>query len=387
MQLDRRHFLGLIAGTGAHLLAGPADARPPAPRWLRQELEVIRHQYRLPALSASLVIDGSVVAAAAVGLRKLGHPARTQVDDPFLIGSVSKPCTGMLIARLVDRGIMRWDMTIGEMFPELMVGAEPLGYGSATVVNLLSHRAGLRGSPSTPIQEIGARASTLPGKRYEYVKAALADPPLFTPGERESYASGGILAASAAERLTGHSYEQLMRTYLYRPLHMESPRFGRVPSRRVDIPWRHRREGGTGVDGPIAVFPPFTPNGYEAIGAPTGGNVAISSVDLGRLCAVQLRGCREESRFLSKSSFHVSCMPAIPGATASGSGWGLATVDWAPGMILWHNGSVGFNEALCHIVPEGNFATCVMTNIAGDGVDEACNEVNRFLARQVPRLR
>lgn len=111
----------------------------PDPPWLRDQLEAIRTKHHLPALAASMVVDGKIVAASAVGVRKWGATVKATRDDAFHLGSVAKPITATMIARLVEQRKIRWDTTLTEMFPELIATVSPWGAldGTLMVLTLL----------------------------------------------------------------------------------------------------------------------------------------------------------------------------------------------------------------------------------------------------------
>jgi CubicO group peptidase (beta-lactamase class C family) len=347
----------------------------PDPAWLRHRLETIRAQHHLPSLAAALVVDGKVVAASAVGVRRWGSPEKATRDDAYHLGSVAKPITATMIARLVEQKKIRWDTTVGEMFPELVKTMNP-AYRRVTVVQLLSHSSGMPYQPSTPESLTDGRGKTVQDKRYEYVKAALADPPEAPPGTKVIYGGGPVIVASALERSMKTSYEELMRELVFQPLGMTTAGFGAqaTPGQfdAIDGPWDHELKGATPV--------PIEPSWAWALEAraPVGRNVHCSVIDLSSFCAVHL----VPGRFLSPASIAVLHSPVSPVDYAPG--WALGNVEWARGRILWHGGSAGRNHALVHVVPEEGLATCVLTNIEGEGVHAACDEVNLFL---VARLR
>jgi hypothetical protein len=56
-----------------------------------QFLETIREEEKLPAIAASVIIDGDIYVKAAVGTRKCGTDNWVTIDDTFLIGSCGMP--------------------------------------------------------------------------------------------------------------------------------------------------------------------------------------------------------------------------------------------------------------------------------------------------------
>jgi CubicO group peptidase (beta-lactamase class C family) len=342
----------------------------PDPAWLREKLEKIRAAHHLPALAASAVVDGKIVAASAVGVRRWASPERVTRDDAFHLGSVAKPMTATMIARLVEEKKIRWDTTIAAMFPELVETMNP-AYKDVTVAQLLAHTSGMPYQPTTPETITDARGRTVQEKRYEYVKAALADPPEAPPGTKFIYGGGAVIVVSALERQEKTPYESMIRKQLFKPLGMTTAGFGpQATPGKVDGPWDHQLVGGK----PVEVAPNLVWN-VEAR-APVGRNVHCSVIDLARFATVHLA-----PGFLSAESFATLHSPV--GRIAHAPGWALAKVDWAKGTILWHSGSMGRNHALVHVVPDERFATCVLTNIDGDGVHEACDEVNLFLVAKL----
>jgi CubicO group peptidase (beta-lactamase class C family) len=369
-------FIAIVLVPGLSLAAEPpsASAGIPDPDWLRQHLEIIREKHHLPSLAAALVVGDKIVAASTVGVRRWGSPEKVTRDDAYHLGSVAKPITATLIARLVEQKKIRWDTTVSEMFPELVKSMNP-AYRRVTVVQLLSHSSGMPYQPRTSESMTDGRGRSVQDKRYEYVKAAVIDPPEAPPGTQVIYGGGPVIVACALERITKKNYEDLMRELVFQPLGMTTAGFGAqaTPGKFdvIDGPWDHELKGDT----PVPIEPSWAWE-LEAR-APVGRNVHCSVVDLARFCAVHL----VPGKYLSAQSISVLHSPVRPVDYAPG--WALGYVNWARGRILWHGGSAGRNHALAHVVPEERFATCVLTNIEGEGVHAACDEVNLFLVDQL----
>ena len=140
-------LIGCIVLIVAGCAMTPALDLDPAPitngsgnKELAELIESIRVKEGLPALAAAIIVNGKIHATAAVGTRKLHTENWVSVSDKFMIGSCGKAFTATLAAVLVENGLIGWNTTIKDIFPELNMLPE---YESITIQQLLSHRAGL----------------------------------------------------------------------------------------------------------------------------------------------------------------------------------------------------------------------------------------------------
>jgi CubicO group peptidase (beta-lactamase class C family) len=366
----------LVLGSGVSACAWgqPTDAIAD-PDWLRAFLERERQAHRLPALAAAMVIEGKVVSASAVGFRKVGAPVRVTRNDAFHLGSLAKPMSATMFGVLVDQGLFRWDMTMAEMFPELVNEMQP-AYRGVTIAQLLSHIGGFPYQPETSERITDARASSVAGRRYEYVKAAVEDLPDAPPGTKVIDSGGGIVVASAAERLSRQTYESLMQRYVFKPLGMTHAGFGCMARHeQLDGPWSHVIEGDA--------VTPIPPDRSQAIQtrAPVGRNVHCSIIDLARFAALHIQGGRGQSRFLRPETFR-RLHTAVPPSNFA-PGWAIEHPEWSKGTLLAHNGSNGQNYAVCRVAPAEGFAVCVMTNLGGEEASATCESVLAWLVARI----
>src|SRR5581483_5110507 len=65
--------------------------------------------WRVPGLAAVIVHDDSIIYLKGRGVRKLGDSAPVTPDTVFPLASCTKPFTSLLLAMLVDEGVLRWD--------------------------------------------------------------------------------------------------------------------------------------------------------------------------------------------------------------------------------------------------------------------------------------
>lgn len=192
------------------LLAVPASARAPAKPDLAPidaRMRALVAQYRLEGASLWLSHDGVPVLTAHYG--RYGAGTR----EP--IASASKWVSALVLARLVERGALRWDSTVGEWWPE--VAADKRGI---TLAQLFSHTSGIAGEESGCI---GNPLTTLQACAAQILAAPLAR----LPGTTFSY--GGLsmqVAGAMAERATGRSWDALFLAEVAQPLGLVATDYG-----------------------------------------------------------------------------------------------------------------------------------------------------------------
>lgn len=279
------------------LLAALLLAQQPAPEAaeLQALLERARAAHHFPAAAAWVSRRGEPVAVAAVGVRRAGAPEAVTVDDRFHLGSLTKSLNATLIASLVDEGKLGWDATLAELFPESPVHRS---LRAVTLAQLLSHHSGLAG-----FRDEGelAQAPALYGEpmaqRAQFARWLVARPRTGEPGAF-SYSNAGVtVAAAAAERATGKSWETLMRERVFAPLGMKSAGFGWPARDDRNQPWGHHLRGDRRV--------PHDPRGrYEpgAVMAPA-VDIHLSIGDLGRFVADQARGLAGKPALLRAQTY------------------------------------------------------------------------------------
>jgi CubicO group peptidase (beta-lactamase class C family) len=140
------------------------------------------------------------------------------VDDPFLLGSITKPICMTALMSLFDRGLFALEDPAVKHLPEF-TGA---GRERITVRHLLTHTCGL---PDQLPENNALRAAH--AGLDQFVAAAKKTPLLFEPGAQYSYSSMGILlAAEIAQRLSGRSIAELTSAAVFEPLQMRHSALG-----------------------------------------------------------------------------------------------------------------------------------------------------------------
>jgi CubicO group peptidase (beta-lactamase class C family) len=336
-------------------------------------LEEIRQKHDVPALAAAAMIKGELASAGASGLRRLGGKKQVTVDDLWHVGSCTKSMTASVAAMLVDRGMLRWDQTVGDSLGKRCPKMLPEWKG-VTVDQLLRHRAGA--PPKAPPELWGkawAQRGTPSAQRWDFVQGLLAIPPASAPEAAFAYSNQGYsIAGQMLEVAAKKPWEELMREVLFKPLDLRSAGFGAPGNAaREDQPWGH--QGKTPVPpGPAADNPP-------AIGP--GGTVHLSIKDFARYAAwhASRRGHLSPPQF---AKLHTP-LPSQDYAM----GWHVTERPWAGGKVLTHTGSNTMNFAVMWVAPERDFAVVAATNASGKDAELACDDacaqiIRRFLEKK-----
>ncbi len=348
-------FVFLFGACAAH------SAEDPNSNELSLQLETIRLQYKLPALCAMAVISEGPLAVAAVGFRKSGLPAKVATRDLWHLGSNTKAMTATLVGRLVEQEKLRWDSTLAEIFPELTDTMHPEMKG-VTMVHLLSHRAGLEANYAWPLI---AMTGTVAQQRYAVVQKAVTEKPKYKPGSEKLYSNlGYVIVGAMTEKVTGRSWEELMREQIFEPLGMTTAGFGGMGTPgQIDQPWGHFEGGLPACNGPVCDNP--------AVIGPA-GTVHCSIEDWGKFISDQLKGATGKPALLKPETYAKIQTPPFEGEYALG--WIVTERKWGDGTVFNHGGSNTMNFANVWVAPKKDFAMLICTNQGGDQAFQATDD-------------
>lgn len=342
-------------------LYGAEVAAPP--RDVSALLTPIIQAHDVPGMAVAVVSNGQTVALGASGVRTRGKPDKIAINDQFHIGSDTKAMTAMLCGILVDEGKLRWDQTLGQTFPELKKSMNPQ-YQAVTLEQLLTHRGGAPGAlEKDPLWlKLWEYKGTPTGARRLLLQGVTSQPPEAAPGTKFIYSNAGVaIAGHMAEKVTGKSWEDLMREKIFRPLGMTTAGFGAPGTRaRNDQPRGHKADGtpvepGPQADNPVAIGP--------------AGIVHCSIGDWAKFAAANLPSAK--MKLVKPQTLKKLHTPA-PGEPPYAMGWLIAdNQPWAGGPALTHAGSNTMWFAVAWLAPAKDFAVLIACNQAND---KACND-------------
>lgn len=174
---------------------------------IRKEMEY----WKIPGCAISVVKDGKLFDSIGFGFRNKEESLPVTADTQFGIASNSKAMTSALIAILVDKGILDYDVPVTRYAPNLIMKDEKAK--NMTLRDMLTHLTGF-----------GTHDAIWPGDRN---REELAQSMKFiqpcTEYRGDAIYSNVIygLAGYVAECATNESWDDLMQKYIFDPLNMD----------------------------------------------------------------------------------------------------------------------------------------------------------------------
>jgi CubicO group peptidase (beta-lactamase class C family) len=115
-------------------------------RDLERRVREAQSLWHCPAVSAGLVRDGALVWSTHVGSARLDPVAAPTDDTQYMIGSITKTFTAVLIMALRDAGRLSLDDRLDTFLPQTR-------HGAITIRQMLAHASGLQREPVGRIWE------------------------------------------------------------------------------------------------------------------------------------------------------------------------------------------------------------------------------------------
>jgi len=166
-------------------------------------------------MGAALAVyrHGELVVDLWGGVADAQSGAPWQADTPSVIFSCTKGLMAILVARLVQDGLLNYEARVADYWPEFAAA----GKTDVTVAELLAHRSGL----SAPREPLTREQIT----DWDYVAGRLAaQEPLWEPGTGYAYhaITHGWLAGELVRRVTGMTAGRYFAEAVASPLHADA---------------------------------------------------------------------------------------------------------------------------------------------------------------------
>lgn len=196
-----------------------AEAPPRNLDELRARVARVLLREQVPGAGIALVDGDQVLWAGGVGYADRERRLPVTGETLFRVASITKSFVALALVKLAEQGRVELRAKVSELAPEVAIGNRWAAEAPITVAHLLEHTAGF--DDMHPNEWYGPLAAeTMP------LAAALARNPAsrvarWRPGSRFSYANPGYTVAGyVIEKVTGRSYEDVLRREILEPLGM-----------------------------------------------------------------------------------------------------------------------------------------------------------------------
>lgn len=355
------------------LAAGPSFGLcTPEPADLSRAAAQLRADLDVPGLAIAAADEDGLIAWGVAGVRAADGDDPIRRDDRFHVGSLTKAMTATLAARLVERGLLRWDSTVQEVSPVVAAGL-PEHARTVTLAALLTHRSGMPDDRndidlirnlwmlSGDITDQRARAAGFMLGRIEPSDA----PPAFAYANANYVVAGHMLEVTA-----GKPWEELIRAELFEPLGLGSAGQG-PPGLDTDEP--HPRGHVRSPQG-LTPLPALLGTDNPPVMGPA-GRAHMSVEDLAAFARAHLAGLRGRTGVVTAATFAALHTPPEGGSYAFG--WGIGGEPGA--RLSSHAGSNTRWFALMFVLPDENLAVAVVMNAVPDA-EEPVDPLERVRA-------
>lgn len=198
----------------------PVSLTAETSRTLSRMVAEAQREWRSPGVSAGLVRDGRLVWSEHVGFARLDPETPGTDDTQYLIGSVTKTFTAVLVLILRDEGRLSLDAPLSTYLPQTR-------HGAVSLRQLLAHASGLQREPVGRIWEsLDAPDEERLLRELEQAEQVL-EPHVAFHYSNLAFA----LLGNVVERCSGAPWSDVVRQRLLEPLGMT--RTGLVPDERL----------------------------------------------------------------------------------------------------------------------------------------------------------
>lgn len=174
---------------------------------------------KIPGAVIAMVREDSIVFIEAFGVRDIVTKSPMHVDDLFMIGSVTKQFTATLIAMLADEKRVSLDAPVARYLDARK--PLPAWTSKVTLRQLANHTSGLDRNPVNRRNRPNSPSVMLPYSRTQLYEGLVDTRLISGSGTKWNYSNIGFaLLGEVVERVTGQSYDVVLRARILNPIGM-----------------------------------------------------------------------------------------------------------------------------------------------------------------------
>jgi CubicO group peptidase (beta-lactamase class C family) len=324
-------------------------------------VEAARLKAEIPGVAVGIVHGGKLVFEKGYGLRQLGKQAKVTPRTLFMIASMTKPLTTLMMARLVDLKRFSWQTPVKKLMPSFSLASEEVTR-KLTMANTVCACAGL---PRQDLEFMFEWAGVTADQRIAGMKTMK---PTTGFGETFQYSNtmvslGGYAAALAYRPglKMGRAYDAAMAALVFKPLGMTSTTMEfKLAQRR-----RHARPHGRRLDLEVSTMSITNEMGVYSV-RPAGA-VWSNIRDMSQYLLLELGQGKLPTgkRLVSVANMNKRREPQVKMTDERSYGLGLFVETFYQLPVVGHAGNMmGFSSDMFWL-PEHDVGLVLLTNASG----------------------
>ncbi|MCL4248006.1 MAG: beta-lactamase family protein [Anaerolineae bacterium] len=318
-------------------------------------------RYGVPGASVAVVQHGKVIYTNGFGTTELNGDRPVDSQTLFMIGSITKSMTSLVLATEVDAGRLTWDTPVMDVLPMFAL-SDPAVTPQIRVRDLLNMTSGV-----APYDMVALLDDFTPVDMMHYVAGI---PLLAQPGEQYYYNSfmvslGGLAAAKASgeanDDLLENTYFDLVQQRVFNPLNMTASTFDFDSALAEE---NHSVSHSIDIFTGETVAVPVNLERFAGSVSPAGA-VWSNAEDMARyLVMQQTRGLAPDgSRIVSEENLLATQSVEYANPDGSGAyGMGWAIDDYHGLKQVGHGGVTLGSVSYLAFLPDADLGVVVLTN-------------------------
>ena len=342
----------------SHPIKTPTEVQNDTNRKLQQFLTVaedLQKQAEVPGVGLAIIANNKVIYTGGLGFSNLNKSVPVTENTLFMIGSTTKAFTGVVAAKLVERGLLDWHKPIINYLPDFKL-SEPYIARNMNIEDAFIHMTGLERKDELWVEKPISRKEVF--KQVETMK--------FKNSFRSEWDYNNhmyVVAGTVLEKIADKSWEDLIRQEIYEPLGMENSY-----TSYQEFMDQSAKSTSYQQDG-LTTRPHVN---FDNIGP--AGSLSSTPKDISKwLNMLVNQGKFQEKSFLQPKEFEYLTSPKgmsledVCKVRYYSIGWG-ANINMGK-KYLRHQGGIGGQNAVALVMPEDGFGIFVMTNQRSDYKD------------------
>lgn len=318
---------------------------------LNKTLDSMRLVLQVKSLSAAIQCPDEAIWAGAKGISSENPNVNVEVNDVYLIGSVTKTITSACILKLHEQKLLNIDDPISN-YLDTITYIDP----KITIRQLLQHTSGIYDVLSNPALQPILINNLDSIWNYEPLIKNFIKAPLFLAGSRWSYSNTNyFLLGMIIKKVTGNEYYQELRKLIYDPINLKSisiPAYEPLNNNVAHV-WLDITGDGIADDAHDFYINYLSLN---SVAGSAGGYFSTAS-DITKWMRTYMRG-----DFLSSSTLD-EAKKTVPASGSQGGAYGLGLMKNSfNGFLAYgHGGDLGYAASSWYF-PEKDISISVLTN-------------------------